>query len=74
MDAALNQSSGRRRWRRWGDPLTMLADVVSGYVGVELADVREDDFAHDRVTELVGKHTEVGRSRGRGRFEESLCI
>jgi hypothetical protein len=52
----------------------MLADVVSGYVGAELADVREDDVAHDGVTELVGEHTEAGRIRGRGRFEESLCV
>ena len=38
----------------------MLADVVSGDVGVEFANGSEGDFAHDRVAELGGEHAEVG--------------
>jgi len=38
----------------------VLADVVSGDVGVELADVGEDDIAHDRVAKLFGEYAEVG--------------
>ena len=37
----------------------MLADVVSGDVGVELANGSEGDFAHDRVAELGGEDAEV---------------
>ena len=39
--------------------LAVLADVVSGDVGVELANGREGDFAHDRVAELGGEDAEV---------------
>lgn len=38
----------------------MLADVVSGDVGVELANGREGDVAHDRVAELGGEDAKVG--------------
>jgi|GEM_PF-6035832 len=37
----------------------MLADVVSGDVGVELTNGSEGDFAHDRVAELGGEDAEV---------------
>ena len=37
----------------------MLADVVSGDVGVKLANGREGDLAHDRVAELGGEDAEV---------------
>ena len=38
----------------------MLTDVVSGDIGVELANGRESDFAHDRIPELGGEDAEVG--------------
>ena len=37
----------------------MLADVVSGDVGIELANGGEGDVAHDRVAELGGEDAEV---------------
>jgi hypothetical protein len=37
----------------------MLVDVVSGDVGVELANGGEGDVTHDRVAELGGKDAEV---------------
>jgi len=37
----------------------VLADIVSGDVGVELANGSEGDFAHDRVAELGGEDAEV---------------
>ena len=43
-----------------GDFFAVFVDVVSGDVGVELADVREDDVAHDGVAELFGEHLEAG--------------
>jgi len=42
--------------------LAVLADVVSGDVGVELANSGEGDFAHDRVAELGGEDAEVSRA------------
>src|ERR1700722_10723939 len=46
------------------DLLTVLADVMGGDVGVELADVGEDDIAHDREAELFCECAEVGGSCG----------
>ena len=40
--------------------LAVLADIVSGDIGVELANGREGDFAHDRIAELGGEDAEVG--------------
>ena len=39
--------------------LAVFANVVSGDVGVELANRGEGDFAHDRVAELGGEDAEV---------------
>lgn len=46
------------------DLLAVLVDVMGGDVGVELADVGEDDVAHDGVAELFGECAEGGGTRG----------
>ena len=38
----------------------VLADVVGGDVGIELADGGEDDVAHDGVAEFGGEDGEAG--------------
>ena len=45
------------------DFFAVFVDVVGGDVGIELADVGEDDVAHDRVAELFGECAEAGGSR-----------
>jgi hypothetical protein len=60
QDRTCHRSLAARNHR---DRPAVLADVVCGDVGVELANGGEGDFAHDRVTELGGEDAEVSCAR-----------
>jgi hypothetical protein len=60
VDAGLNRALSCVACSYARDILAVLADVVGGDIGVELADAGEDDVAHDRIAKLFGEYAEVG--------------